>query len=81
MSDFSVDTSALSLNTATLGHNLDGYGAGWPVERVIDASGAHGFGGITFWRPEFGERAVKIGDRVRAVGMEVSGLCRTPCRL
>jgi sugar phosphate isomerase/epimerase len=78
MRDFSADTSALSLNTATLGHNLDGYGAGWPVERVIDACAAHGFGGITFWRREIGKRAVEIGDRVRAAGMEVSGLCRTP---
>ena len=37
MRDFSNDISALALNTATLGHNLDGYGAGWSVEQVIDA--------------------------------------------
>ncbi|AGI74447.1 hypothetical protein OA238_c45870 [Octadecabacter arcticus 238] len=78
MRDFSADTSALSLNTATLGHNLDGHGAGWPVERVIDACAKHGLGGITFWRREIGARAVEIGDRVRAAGMEVTGLCRTP---
>lgn len=78
MRDFSTDTSALSLNTATLGHNLDGYGAGWPVERVIDACAQRGFGGLTFWRREIGARAVDIGNRVRAAGMEVTGLCRTP---
>ncbi len=78
MRDFTSDTSALALNTATLGHNLDGYGAGWPVERVIDACAAHGFGGIVFWRREIGSRAVVIGNRVREAGLEVSGLCRTP---
>lgn len=78
MRDFSADTAALALNTATLGHNLDGYGAGWPVERVIDACASHGFGGIVFWRREIGTRAAEIGDRVRAVGMKVTGLCRTP---
>lgn len=78
MRDFSNDTSALSLNTATLGHNLDGYGAGWSIERVIDACAAHGFGGIVFWRREIGDRAIEIGNKVRAAGMEVTGLCRTP---
>ena len=76
--DFTDDVSALALNTATLGHNLDGYGAGWPVERVIDACAARGLGGIVFWRREIGSRAVEIGERVRASGMEVAGLCRTP---
>ncbi len=70
--------SDLALNTATLGHNLEGYGAGWSVERVIDACAARGLGGITFWRREIGGRAIEIGDRVRASGMEVTGLCRTP---
>lgn len=78
MRDFSKDHSALALNTATLGHNLDGYGAGWPVERVIDACAARGLAGIVFWRREIGARAVEIGERVRAAGMEVVGLCRTP---
>jgi sugar phosphate isomerase/epimerase len=78
MRDFSQDTSALALNTATLGNNLDGYGAGWPVERVIDACAVHGFGGIVFWRREIGTRATEIGNRVRAAGLEVFGLCRTP---
>lgn len=75
---FSQDVSALALNTATLGHNLEGHGAGWPVERVIDACAARGLGGIVFWRREIGPRAVEIGQRVRAAGMEVVGLCRTP---
>ncbi|MDU8944054.1 sugar phosphate isomerase/epimerase family protein [Ovoidimarina sediminis] len=78
MRDFSRDISPLALNTATLGHNLDGYGAGWPVERVIDACAERGLGGIVFWRREIGARAVEIGERVRAAGMEVVGLCRTP---
>lgn len=78
MRDFSLDHSALALNTATLGHNLDGYGAGWSPERVIDACAARGFGGIVFWRREIGNRAMQIGERVRTSGMEVVGLCRTP---
>lgn len=78
MRDFSSDRHALALNTATLGHNLDGYGAGWPVERVIDACATRGFGGIVFWRREIGTRATEIGNRVRAAGMQVTGLCRTP---
>ena len=76
--DFSKDTSALALNTATLGHNLEGFGAGWPVERTIDACAERGFAGITFWRREIGTRAAEIGERVRAAGMAVTGLCRTP---
>lgn len=76
--DFSNDNSVLALNTATLGHNLDGHGAGWSVEQVVDACVARGLGGIVFWRREIGDRAVEIGDRVRAAGMEVIGLCRTP---
>ena len=78
MRDFSNDHSALALNTATLGHNLDGHGAGWSPERVIDACAARGMAGIVFWRREIGTRAVEIGERVRAAGMEVVGLCRTP---
>ncbi len=78
MRDFSQDHSALALNTASLGHNLDGYGAGWPVEKVIDACAERGFGGISFWRREIGARAIEIGNRVRAAGLEVVGLCRTP---
>ena len=78
MRDFSNDHSALALNTATLGHNIEGAGAAWPVERVIDACAARGIGHIVFWRREIGARAVDIGNRVRAAGMQVAGLCRTP---
>lgn len=78
MRDFSRDLTALVLNTATLGHNVEGAGAGWPTERVIDACAERGFGGIVFWRREIGGRAVDIGNRVRAAGMRVAGLCRTP---
>lgn len=78
MRDFGKDLSALALNTATLGHNLDGAGMGWSPERVIDACARRGLGGIVFWRREIGARAVQIGNRVRDAGMEVVGLCRTP---
>ncbi|MEM8630386.1 MAG: sugar phosphate isomerase/epimerase family protein [Pseudomonadota bacterium] len=78
MRDFSNDVSALALNTATLGHNLDGHGAGWSPEEIIDACAARGMAGIVFWRREIGGRAAEIGERVRAAGMEVVGLCRTP---
>jgi sugar phosphate isomerase/epimerase len=78
MRDFSNDHSMLALNTATLGHNVDGHGAGWTSERVIDACAKRGFGGIVFWRREIGSRAVELGNLVRAAGMQVVGLCRTP---
>lgn len=78
MRDFSNDHSALALNTASLGHNLDGAGAGWSPERVIDACVQRGYGGVVFWRREIGTRAHAIGEYVRASGMKVVGLCRTP---
>ncbi|TPI40070.1 sugar phosphate isomerase/epimerase [Mesorhizobium sp. B3-1-6] len=78
MRDFAKDHSALALNTATLGHNLDGYGAGWSIERVLDACAERGFGGIVFWRRELGDRAIQIGEQVRAAGLRVVGLCRAP---
>lgn len=78
MRDFTHDHSALALNTASLGHNLDGAGVGWSPERVIDACAARGYGGIVFWRREIGARAAELGERVRAAGMRVAGLCRTP---
>lgn len=78
MRDFTNDTSALALNTATLGHNLDGHGTGWSPEQIIDACAARGFGGVVFWRREIGTRATEIGERARAAGLQVAGLCRTP---
>ncbi len=78
MRDFSKDHSSLALNTATLGHNVEGHGAGWSPEQIIDACAARGMAGIVFWRREIGDRAVEIGERVRAAGMRVVGLCRTP---
>lgn len=78
MRDFSRDTSMLALNTATLGHNLEGHGFGWSPEQIIDACAEKGFGGIVFWSRELGNRAIEIGERVRAAGMQVTGLCRTP---
>ncbi|WP_040855256.1 sugar phosphate isomerase/epimerase family protein [Phyllobacterium sp. YR531] len=78
MRDFSKDHSSLALNTATLGHNLDGQGAGWSSEQVIDACAKRGYGAITYWRREVGKRAFEIGQRTRAAGLTVSGLCRSP---
>ncbi|NRB32134.1 MAG: sugar phosphate isomerase/epimerase [Rhizobiaceae bacterium] len=72
------NSRSLALNTATLGHNLDGHGAGWSVEQVIDACAERNLGGIVFWRREIGDRAAEIGNRVRAAGLQVTGLCRTP---
>ncbi|MDB5661515.1 MAG: putative endonuclease [Cypionkella sp.] len=78
MRDFARDHRALALNTASLGHNLDSAGAGWSPEQVIDACAARGFGGVVFWRREIGTRAVTIGNRARAAGLQVVGLCRAP---
>jgi sugar phosphate isomerase/epimerase len=78
MRDFSANHAALALNTATLGHNVEGAGAGWSPERTIDACAERGIGGIVFWRREIGSRAVEIGERVRRAGLKTVGLCRTP---
>lgn len=78
MRDFSKDHSPLALNTATLGHNVEGHGAGWTTEQVIDACAERGFGAITWWRREIGRRGHAIGERTRAAGLSVSGLCRSP---
>lgn len=78
MRDFTHDHSVLALNTATLGHNLDGMGVGWSTDQVIDACAARGLAGIVFWRREIGKRAQQIGEQVRSAGLQVTGLCRTP---
>ncbi len=78
MRDFSSNNSLLSLNTATLGHMLEEHGFGWSPEQVIDACAERGFGAVTFWRREVGNRGVEIGKRARDAGLEVDGLCRSP---
>ena len=78
MRDFTHDTSALALNTATLGGNVEGHGAGWSPEQVIDACAEREFGGIVFWRRELGNQAIAIGERARAAGLQIAGLCRAP---
>lgn len=78
MRDFSRDMSALALNTATLGHNVEGAGAGWSPERTIDACAERGYAGIVFWRREIGSRAAGIAAHARAAGLMVAGLCRAP---
>ncbi|MBX4911053.1 MULTISPECIES: sugar phosphate isomerase/epimerase family protein [Rhizobium] len=78
MRDFSRDHSALALNTATLGHNVDGFGAGWSAEQVIDGCAARGYGGVVFWRREIGANAAAIGQWARSAGLKIAGLCRSP---
>lgn len=78
MRDFSKDLSMVALNTATLGHNVEGAGAGWTPERAIEACVARGLGGVVFWRREIGSRATEIGARARAAGVRIDGLCRAP---
>lgn len=78
MRDFTAGHSALALNTATLGHNVPGAGAGWSPERTIDACAARGIGGIVFWRREVAGRAAAIGAHARNAGVRVVGLCRAP---
>tara|TARA_E500000331_G_C17204270_1_gene690674 strand:+ start:452 stop:1294 length:843 start_codon:yes stop_codon:yes gene_type:complete len=78
MRDFRNDTTSLALNTATLGHNLPGYGVGWEPEKIIDACADRGFGAITFWTQEITGRAHALGKYTRSSGLEVCGLCRTP---
>lgn len=78
MRDFSSDTSALALNTATLGHNLDHHGAGWTPEQVVDACASLGYGAIVFWTRELGVKAQQIGDYTRAAGLATPALCRSP---
>lgn len=78
MRDFSNDWSSLALNTATLGHNMEGRGAEWSVERVIDACAVRGFGAITYWRREIGSRAQAISTLTRYAAFEVAGLLCLP---
>lgn len=60
-----------SINTATLGHKE-------PIERVIDAVAAAGFGGICLWRRDLEARdAAKVSRRIREAGLSVSGYCRS----
>ena len=80
MRDFSHDHSCLALNTATLGHNVAGKGAGWTPHEVVDACSAKGIQGITFWIREFRDldHATDAGQYARAKNVRVIGLCRTP---
>ena len=79
MRDFSSDHSALALNTASLGHNLEGHGAGWETERDhrclrcawvrLDRFLAQGD-----WRAGRRDRCGACAQQV----LSVAGLCRTP---
>lgn len=59
----SRNASALARDTVTPGHNLEGHGAGWPVERVIGACASHGLGGIVFWPAYDGPCEVEVFPR------------------
>lgn len=72
------DLSHLALNTATLGHNVGSNASGWPTERLIDECAARCISGLVFWRREIGNNPHEVGCRVRAAGLTVAGLCRTP---
>ena len=78
MRDFIKDHSSIALNTATLGHNVEGRGAGWSPEQVIDACAERGFGAISWWRRQVTGREREVGRRTREAGLTVSGLCRSP---
>ncbi len=80
MRDFSHDHSCLALNTATLGHNVAGKGAGWNPHEAVDACSAKGIQGITFWIREFRDldHVTDVGQYARAKNVRVIGLCRTP---
>jgi len=78
MRDVTQDYSCLALNTATLGHNMAGMGAGWTPEQTIEACAERGIRGIVFWRREIAGRALEIGRYAHSVGVEVIGLCRAP---
>lgn len=67
----------LALNTATLGHNLEGHGAGLSPEQVIDLAASKGLGGVVFWRREIGN-AAGVADHAQKTGIDIIGLCRTP---
>lgn len=78
MRDVTRDHSCLALNTATLGHNVAGAGAGWTPKQTIDACAERGIRGIVFWRREIAGNAVETGQYARSMGVEVVGLCRSP---
>ncbi|NHN90195.1 sugar phosphate isomerase/epimerase family protein [Acetobacter conturbans] len=78
MEDVSRNNRGLALNTATLGHNIPGAGAGWSPERTIDACAERGINGIVFWRREIESSPARVGDYARAAGVHVIGLCRSP---
>ena len=60
-----------SINTATLGHRL-------PIEQTVEAVAATGFGAVAPWRREVDAKsAQRIGERIRAAGLKVSGYCRS----
>jgi sugar phosphate isomerase/epimerase len=49
----------------------------WPLEKAIEEYQAHDVSGITVWRQALeGLPVAKMGDKIRAAGMQVVSLCR-----
>ena len=60
-----------SINTATLGYQL-------PIDKTLDAIARAGFGGVAPWRREIEAANVKsVATQIRALGLRVSGYCRS----
>jgi sugar phosphate isomerase/epimerase len=71
MRDLGRCRSALSLNTATLGHRRS-------IEDVVDLCAERGFGAIAPWRRDLATcRPADLVARIRDRGLTVSGLCRS----
>jgi len=71
MRDLQRCRSALSINTATLGHRR-------AIEDVVDLCAERGFGAIAPWRRDLANRrTADVAARIRDRGLTVSGLCRS----
>ena len=70
MRDLSLDTSLLSLNTATVKQQ-------WNLEQMIDGCVRHRIGAISPWRDQVAACGLEnAAARIRNAGLRVSGLCR-----
>lgn len=70
MRDLSIDTSILSLNSATIRKQ-------WKLEEIIEGCARYEFGAISPWRDQIDECGLNKAVRlIRKVNLRVSGLCR-----
>jgi sugar phosphate isomerase/epimerase len=71
MRDLGANPGFCAINTSTLGFQA-------PIEEVIEAVAAKGFGGISPWRREVEGGDVKaIARRIRDAGLSIPGYCRS----